>query len=230
MKKFGDAAFEFLKDLKPDFAIPDGISCLLPFEDPEVISINKTFYKKFYNDNFPRKLILGINPGRFGSGVTGISFTDPVKLETELGIKNSFAKRAELSSDFIYQVITQFGGPEIFFRQFYITAVCPIGFISDSKNINYYDNKELTQSVQGFIIQNIELQLRFGIDRTVAFCLGEGENFKFLNRLNTKYRFFEEIIPLAHPRFIMQYRRKLLVDYVNAYLNALNGNNSLKMQ
>ncbi|MFZ7145454.1 MAG: uracil-DNA glycosylase family protein, partial [Bacteroidota bacterium] len=139
-------------------------------------------------------------------------------------------KRAELSSDFIYQVITQFGGPEIFFRQFYITAVCPIGFISDSKNINYYDNKELTQSVQGFIIQNIELQLRFGIDRTVAFCLGEGENFKFLNRLNTKYRFFEKIIPLAHPRFIMQYRRKLLVDYVNAYLNALNGNNSLKMQ
>ena len=169
-------------------------------------------------------MILGINPGRFGSGITGISFTDPIKLETELRIKNSFVKRAELSSDFIYQVIRQYGGPEIFFKRFYISAVCPIGFLKDSKNINYYDDKVLLASVNQFIIQNIELQLTFGIDRTIAYCLGEGENFKYLNRLNQEFDFFEKIVPLPHPRFIMQYRRKFIPDYAGRYLEAFKSN------
>lgn len=230
MKKFGDSAFNFLKNLKPEFDLPDGIYCLLPFENPEVVKLNKTFYRKYYDDNVSRRMIIGINPGRFGSGVTGISFTDPVKLENKLGIKNSFLKRAELSSDFIYNVIDNFGGPEKFYQQFYITAVCPIGFVRDSKNINYYDDRELSESVYRFIIENIELQLTFGIDRSVAFCLGEGENFKFLNRLNNEHGFFQKIVPLAHPRFIMQYRRKFLMEYVKGYLNELNGNKSLKKQ
>lgn len=230
MKKFGDSAFNFLKNLKPEFDLPDGIYCLLPFENPEVVKLNKTFYRKYYDDNVSRRMIIGINPGRFGSGVTGISFTDPVKLENKLGIKNSFLKRAELSSDFIYNVIDNFGGPEKFYKQFYITAVCPIGFVRDSKNINYYDDRELSESVYRFIIENIELQLTFGIDRSVAFCLGEGENFKFLNRLNNEHGFFQKIVPLAHPRFIMQYRRKFLMEYVKGYLNELNGNKSLKKQ
>lgn len=224
MKMFGDSVFEFLKDLKPEFSLSNGISCLLPFENPEVIEVNKIFYKTFYNDKIPRQMILGINPGRFGSGITGISFTDPIKLETELRIKNSFVKRAELSSDFIYQVIRQYGGPEIFFKRFYISAVCPIGFLKDSKNINYYDDKVLLASVHQFIIQNIELQLTFGIDRTVAYCLGEGENFKYLNRLNQEFDFFEKIVPLPHPRFIMQYRRKFIPDYAGRYLEAFKSN------
>ena len=224
MKMFGDSVFEFLKDLKPEFSLSNGISCLLPFENPEVIEVNKIFYKTFYNDKIPRQMILGINPGRFGSGITGISFTDPIKLETELGIKNSFLKRAELSSDFIYQVIRQYGGPEIFFKRFYISAVCPIGFLKDSKNINYYDDKVLLASVHQFIIQNIELQLTFGIDRTIAYCLGEGENFKYLNRLNQEFDFFEKIVPLPHPRFIMQYRRKFIPEYAERYLEAFKSN------
>lgn len=224
MKMFGDSVFEFLKDLKPEFSLSNGISCLLPFENPEVIEVNKIFYKTFYNDKIPRQMILGINPGRFGSGITGISFTDPIKLETELRIKNSFVKRAELSSDFIYQVIRQYGGPEIFFKRFYISAVCPIGFLKDSKNINYYDDKVLLASVHQFIIQNIELQLTFGIDRTIAYCLGEGENFKYLNRLNQEFDFFEKIVPLPHPRFIMQYRRKFIPEYAERYLEAFKSN------
>jgi len=224
MKMFGDSAFEFLKDLKPEFSLSNAISCLLPFDNPEVIEVNKIFYKTFYNDKIPRQMILGINPGRFGSGITGISFTDPIKLETELGIKNSFLKRAELSSDFIYQVIRKYGGPEKFYKQFYVSAVCPIGFLKDSKNINYYDDKDLLTSVHQFIIQNIELQLTFGIDRTVAYCLGEGENFKYLNRLNQEYAFFEKIVPLPHPRFIMQYRRKFIPEYAERYLEAFKSN------
>jgi len=47
-----------------------------PFrENPEALIVSGKFYKKYYNDNNPRFLILGINPGRFGAGVTGIPFT-----------------------------------------------------------------------------------------------------------------------------------------------------------
>ena len=63
------------------------------------------FYRKFYNDTHRRIFIFGINPGRFGGGVTGIPFTDPIRLENECGIKNDFRKIAELSSSFVYQVV-----------------------------------------------------------------------------------------------------------------------------
>ena len=33
--------------------------------------------------------------------------------------------------------------------------------------------------------------------------------------------YFEKIIPLSHPRFIMQYKRKKLDEYLNMYKNAL---------
>ena len=49
-----------------------------------------------------RHLLLGINPGRFGGGVTGIPFTDPIRLQNVCGIENNFEKKQELSSVFIY--------------------------------------------------------------------------------------------------------------------------------
>jgi hypothetical protein len=39
--------------------------------------------------------------------------------------------------------------------------------------------------------------------------------------LNRKLQFFKEIIPLPHPRFIMQYRRKQKETYLLQYLSAL---------
>lgn len=224
MKIFGNAAYGFLKDLKIQSKLPNGISCLLPFENPEVLKVNKLFFDKYYNDRLSRKMILGINPGRFGAGITGISFVDPIKLEKVLEIKNSFVKRAELSSDFVFKVIHDFGGPELFYRKFYVTAVSPIGFIKDGKNINYYDDKKLCEVLNEYIVQSLKDQLSFGIDRSEAFCLGEGENFKFLKKLNEEHHFFDRIVPLAHPRYIMQYKRKMMVDYVHRYLKALNGN------
>lgn len=224
MKIFGNAAYGFLKDLKIQSKLPKGISCLLPFEDPEVLKVNKLFFGKYYNDHLSRKMIIGINPGRFGAGITGISFTDPVKLENVLEIRNSFIKRAELSSDFVYKVIDEFGGPENFFKKFYLTAVSPIGFIKNGKNINYYDDKELCENLNEFIVQSLKQQIGFGVDRSIAFCLGEGENFKYLNKLNHEHRFFDRIVPLAHPRFIMQYKRKQIEEYVQRYLAAFDGN------
>jgi hypothetical protein len=53
----------------------------------------------------------------------------------------------------------------------------------------------------------------------VCYCLGEGENFKYFSRLNASHGFFKTIVPLAHPRFIMQYRRKRVWEYVETYLS-----------
>jgi hypothetical protein len=40
--------------------------------------------------------------------------------------------------------------------------------------------------------------------------------------LNEEYKFFKKVIPLAHPRFIMQYRRKKIAEYVNDYREKLS--------
>jgi hypothetical protein len=117
-------------------------------------------------------------------------------------------------------MIEAYGGVESFYRDCFITAMSPLGFIKDDKNINYYDIPELQNAIEPFIIQCIRQQLTFNIHRNV-FCLGEGQNFKYLSKLNKKYSFFEHIEPLPHPRFIMQYRRRQLDRYVSLYIEKL---------
>jgi len=70
---------------------------MYPYKDEEVKRVTGVFFKKYYNDRKHRTLILGINPGRFGAGVTGLTFTDPIRLEAECGIPNKFDKKQELS-------------------------------------------------------------------------------------------------------------------------------------
>ena len=38
-----------------------------------------------------------------------------------------------------------------FYANYFIGAVCPLGFMKDGKNINYYDDKKLQQAVTPFI-------------------------------------------------------------------------------
>ena len=94
----------------------------------------KQFYNRFYNDTNKRIYLIGINPGRFGGGTTGIAFTDPINLQVKCEIENKFAKKQELSSDFIYKLIDEFGGVENFFSKFYLTALYPLALIKDGKN------------------------------------------------------------------------------------------------
>jgi hypothetical protein len=221
MKTFGEKAFHFFKNLNPDFLTPSSIELLLPFTNKEALSVARIFYNKFYNDFNSRTFIIGINPGRFGAGVTGISFTDPVRLLNDCGIENNFQKKAELSSIFIYDVINAFGGVNSFYEKFFVTAICPVGFTSEKKNLNYYDDKQLMENSRDFIKKSFLNQLKFGADRSVAICLGEGKNYKYLQNLNNELSLFREIIPLAHPRFILQYKRKKMDYYKDLYLKAL---------
>jgi hypothetical protein len=211
----------FHQNLNLSAKLPRGVDVLNPYQDAYTLSLCKIFFKKYYHDQKPRRLLLGINPGRFGSGITGISFTDPVRLETDCGIANTFEKRGELSSDFIYRMITAYGGPADFFSHHLISAVSPLGFVRNGKNINYYDDPKLQKAVSPFINQSIEALLSMGLDRTVCYCIGEGTNFKFLNQLNEEKHWFAALVPLAHPRFVMQYRRKQLHQYIDNYIAAL---------
>ena len=58
----------------------NNVEVLDPYKNPEVKEIYNSFYSKFFNDNDKRIILFGINPGRFGGGITGIPFTDPYNL------------------------------------------------------------------------------------------------------------------------------------------------------
>jgi hypothetical protein len=220
METFAGKAIRFHQQLHLELPGSD-VAVMNPFRDKTVMQMVTQFYKQFFDDSNPRTFLLGINPGRFGAGITGISFTDPIHLETKCGIANHFDKKHELSSQFIYLVIDALGGAGAFYRNFYFTAVSPLGFTRAGKNINYYDQPALKQMVLPFIQTTLQEQLTFGAGRRSAICIGGGENYKFLSRLNDELQLFDEIVPLEHPRFVMQYRRKSLDEYINKYLAAL---------
>ena len=89
--------------------------------------------------------MLGINPGRFGAGITGVNFTAPRQLKENCGIDHPWGNSSELSAEFIYEMIAAFGGPAKFYADYFIGAVSPLGYMKDRKNINYYDDKKLQQ-------------------------------------------------------------------------------------
>ena len=221
---FADSLIQFFRELDFKGSLPDGISVMNPFRgNPEIIPMISQFYNKFYNDNSSRHLILGINPGRFGAGVTGIPFTDSKRLLEKCQLSIPGLNTFETSSVFIYEMIDAFGGVEEFYNKFFISAVCPLGFTSinnkgKSVNYNYYDSRKLMEAVLSFIKDSLIKQLEFGINRDSCFCLGTGKNFKFLVQLNNEMRIFDRIVPLEHPRFIMQYRSKQKGVYIRKYL------------
>lgn len=224
MTSFAERIISFLAGLDFRGALPDGVSIMNPYRDnPEVFATAAKFYRKYYDDNRQRRLILGINPGRFGAGVTGIPFTDTIRLQKICGLSVPGLRTHETSSVFIYEMIDKYGGPEKFYADFFISAVCPLGFTAKSRtgrevNYNYYDSRKLTDTVHGFIVESLREQLKFGLRNDVCFCLGTGKNYSFLSKLNADYGYFGKIEPLEHPRYIMQYRSGKKQHYINLYL------------
>jgi hypothetical protein len=218
MKTWAEHLFSLYGRLQPPKKLPNDIEWLYPQKDASVMKIFETFLYKYYNDDKPRKILLGINPGRFGAGVTGINFTAPRQLKEFCGIDHQFKMQTELSAEFIYETIGAYGGTEKFYSNFFIGSVCPLGFIKHGKNINYYDDKELVKTVEPFIIKNLKWLLDFNADRKSCGAIGGEKNFKYLNSLNEQFKWFKEITPLPHPRFIMQYRRKQKQQFIQQYL------------
>jgi hypothetical protein len=223
---FAQNVIDFNTELAYAGQLPEGINIMNPYRENEfTLEVSSQFYRKYFSDHRPRYLVLGINPGRFGAGVTGIPFTDPKRLQEKCGIPFPGLLSHEPSSVFIYDMIEAFGGPEAFYSKFYINAVCTLGFTKTTEagkevNYNYYDSSELTKAMYTFIVEGIHKQISFGIDTSVCFCLGNGKNEHFLRKLNAEHRFFGRIEALEHPRYIMQYKTKSKQHYIDKYLAA----------
>jgi len=220
MNTWAEQLFGFYTNLNPPENLPDNILWLYPQQRQDVLDILEGFLKKYYSDDHERILLLGINPGRYGAGITGINFTAPKQLEEICRIENPFSG-TELSAEFIYKMIEAYGGVKEFYSNFFIGSVCPLGFVQNGKNLNYYDHKLLLKAIEPFIIKNLTKLISFNINRDICICIGGEKNFKYLSSLNNRYNWFQEIVSLPHPRFIMQYNRKFLDDYINRYLNVL---------
>ena len=221
MQPMADKLISFYQTIKPPRNLPAGIEVLFPQKDKQVQELVKSFFTKYFDDDRPRSLLLGINPGRHGAGITGVNFTAPKQLKECCGIDHPLKLSSELSAEFIYDMIGEYGGVNNFYQDWFIGAVCPLGFVKNEKNINYYDDKKLQEAVTPFIIECINKQVAMGFSTERCLCIGGEKNFKFLSGLNNEYKWFGEIVPLPHPRFILQYRRKQKDQYIHQYLSAM---------
>ncbi len=225
---FADKVIRFNNCLElPEQPIP-GIYSLNPFKGNAEIHVKSgQFYQKFYADKRPRRLILGINPGRLGAGATGIPFTDTKRLSEICGIQLQSVHTYEPSSVFVYEVIDAYGGAELFYNNYYINSVCPLGFVTKSKkgnwvNSNYYDFENLYHAVYDFMVASLKEQISFGIDTKTCYVLGK-KNGRYLERINDSEKLFERLEVFDHPRYIMQYKNKEKERYLADYLARLPG-------
>src|SRR6056297_952643 len=145
MSTFAQKVIRFNKSLHFKGKLPGQIRIMNPFRENEgILPVMEEFYNKFYNDQHHRKFILGINPGRFGAGATGIPFTDTKRLSEVCGIHIESVRTHETSSVFIYEMIEKYGGANRFYSDYYINSICPLGFLRMNAkrnwvNCNYYD-------------------------------------------------------------------------------------------
>ena len=182
------------------------------------------FYTKYYNDTDKRFMILGSSPARRGTALTGVPFEDVNHLQKDTGISIDAFGANKRSSSFLYEVMEEYGGRQNFYKQFYMSFVCPLGIEKINLkgnwvNCNYYENAALKKCLYPFIIDSLRRQIDFNIDTTVCFCTGSGENFKFLTNINDEYHFFDTIVPLEHPRFITQYNADRKEEFMQKYVN-----------
>jgi len=225
-RSFAERVLQFNKGLKYTGILPEGIRIMNPFMKPEVIAINETFYRKYYGDPNPRKLLLGINPGRLGAGATGIPFTDTKRLEKACHIKLVTFHTHEPSSVFVYKVIEAYGGPKRFYGDFFINSTSPLGLLTRNGkghwvNCNYYDFPELYASIRPFILDNLNALIGLGIDTSICYVLGK-KNARFMEEINREEKLFGNLVVFDHPRYIVQYRSRQIDRYVADYIRLLS--------
>ncbi len=222
---FAEQVIEFNKNLHYSGKLPDDFMVMNPYLDnPETLEVMKQFYRKYYNDSNRRKFLLGINPSRHGSGVTGVPFTDTKRLESICGIRMASAHTHEVSSVFVYDMIAEYGGAEEFYKEVYINSPFPLAIVRKSKsgwvNANYYDDKALFNDVKDFMIESLKKHLSLNLEASEIFIMGK-KNADFIAKINQEAHVFEKMTVLEHPRYIQQYKSKEKQLYIDKYILAL---------
>lgn len=223
-RTLADKIIDFNQNLIFPGKLPPDFQVLNPFTDnPETMKVMSEFYQKYYADNHRRKFLIGINPSRHGAGVTGVPFTDTKRLESVCGIKMKSAYTHEVSSVFMYDMIKEYGGVNLFYSQFFINSPFPLAIVrkTGSKwlNANYYDDKELFNSVKSYMATVLREFISFGLETSEVFVLGK-KNAKFIQELNKENNLFEKMTVLEHPRYIQQYKSKEKQLFLDKYILA----------
>lgn len=226
-KTFGEKVVQFNIQLNFSGELPPDFRVLNPYLDnPETLLVMEQFYTKFYNDSEQRQFIVGINPSRHGAGITGVPFTDTKRLESVCGIPMLSAHTHEISSVFMYDMISEFGGVTDFYKKFYINSPFPLAIVHKNNqgswvNANYYDDNQLFKMVKDFMIASLKKHISFGLDTSEVFVLGK-KNASFIQELNKEEKLFGNLKVLEHPRYIQQYKSKEKQLYIDKYLLTLN--------
>lgn len=222
----GQRIIAFNKSLQYTGKLPEGFAVLNPYLDnPETLQVMTSFYDKYYNDEVPRKFIIGINPSRHGAGVTGVPFTDTKHLENDCGIPMLSARTHEVSSVFVYDMIAQYGGVAAFYKDYYINSPFPLAIVRKNAqgnwlNANYYDDPELFALTREYMIETLKKHIALGLDTNEVYILGK-KNATFLEKLNKEASLFKKMVVLEHPRYIEQYKSKEKQLYIDKFITLL---------
>ena len=134
------------------------------------------------------------------------------------------ARTHELSSVFVYDMIAEYGGPDLFYKNIYINSPFPLAIVRKTKkgpvNANYYDDQKLYESVKDFMIDSLKKHLSLNLDTSEVFILGK-KNAQFISKLNKEARLFDTMTVLEHPRYIQQYKSREKQIYIDKYILAL---------
>lgn len=223
---FSEQIIAFNRELAYTGGLPPGFRVVNPYTDhSETVQVMERFYRKYYGDPNPRRFIVGINPGRYGSAVTGVPFTDTKRLESVCGIRMESAHTHEVSSVFVYDLIEAYGGAPLFYRDFYINSLFPLAILRETEggkqvNANYYDMPAVPAAMEAYMVASLRKQIGFGLDVSEVFVLGK-KNAAYVAALNKRAGLFGRLTVLEHPRFIQQYKSKEKAFYIDKYLRAL---------
>jgi len=152
----------------------------------------KRFNEKYYNGNYPKTVLCGINPGKNGAGKTGVPFLDFSSLSELLeGVNRTDTER---SAQFFYNIVKEFGAKN-FYKSFYVTNISWIGFIHNGKNVNYY---MLSEPAKRFIYEMFSYEMSIIAPTKIISLSGE-----VTTTLNSLFKDTEIDISthLSHPNY-----------------------------
>ena len=150
--------FEFLEKFKKKYGEElDKINIGILEEFKENKFWIKKFHEKYVENNKPKIIICGINPGRFGAGKTGIPFLDFNSLRNIFPEIQSVDK--EKTATFMFEVIQRFGIDE-FYNKFHLTNLSWYGFYNKTtgKNVNY---NELPSHIANFLLEKFVQEVNY---------------------------------------------------------------------
>ena len=214
-----DQVIEFYKSFPQPDVFDTSLQFHNPFDSPSRKSAIEDFCSTYYNDENPRIHLLGINPSRLTATSTGVNYTDGYALQNYCGIANDFSKTRELTAEFFYEMINAVGKAKHFYATVFAWAALPVAITTEGAYINYYDADD--PKIYEAVEENIKWMTKLpSVGKLVI--VGSGQNQKFIESCEGFPFGYNQVVTLPHPRWIMQYNRKRIDVFIDAYKDALD--------